>query len=487
MQNIDLNICLNHFEKIDEYDLVNAIYTLFSNEITTAFTFNHENELSIQYSELTQTLKIINKGWNVKPTDFLIKRYQSIGNYNFLGALIRLMASGYHLEFRSKFGKFTPIITQKNNFEVTVPTLHIKYEETTESESAWTSLKNDYNDVDEHIDDSCTIINLWPVSQDVVNALNNRLSWTHEWKEVIPSRRDYLLVNDTREFNAVYVNGFMISPYGDYEKKLLYSYDISSHFMDNVNGDQNDDWYTERAVWYVLHYLNDEDKKRIFPTILNNEDGWEWTFPDIQIEVVEFLNKQHPNQYVIWNEEDDWSTDVIDLVKQSGETIVKVSEDAYHSLAKKVENVFDCMQVTVANMYDHNGLAINDLSPSEQSNLQLLKEFLVYFAHYYAPLRKELSKEDLTSFPIMIVDNYPTHLSTYSTYLKKGILDRANLHDTAKTFAAGLEMIWRADDSMSYYEFTNLWLNNTINFFKSLNTHCKDANQEATCKTNNNK
>lgn len=170
--------------------------------------------------------------------------------------------------------------------------------------------------------------------------------------------------------------------------------------MDLVKGDHDNDWYTQRAISIILHNLSEENKKRIYPTIFNNNNCLEWNYPQIQEMIMTFMNKQNPGQYVICTQSDNLANDVIELIKQANKTIVEVTDDAFDYLNNKIPNVYTRMQELLAKKYNQPGLSINDLSINEQNNFQLLKEFLVYFANCFAPYQKWLILHDVAQLPI---------------------------------------------------------------------------------------
>ncbi|MBO7084382.1 hypothetical protein J6W20_00335 [bacterium] len=57
-------------------------------------------------------------------------------------------------------------------------------------------------------------------------------------------------------------------------------------------------------------------------------------------------------------------------------------------MSTHVKSVYAVMQEELVSKYSKPGLTNEDLSPSEQKNLQLLKEFLIYFANHFDELRK---------------------------------------------------------------------------------------------------
>lgn len=352
------------------------------------------------------------------------------------------MANNYHLQFSNKFGTFTPYINQKQNLKTTVPTINVSCEEAKLTNDKWNNLKDCFNDKDCKVT-SPTVITVSPVNQQIIGLLKNHFSWVQDWQEVIHSKKNYLLVNKANKFNKIYLDGIGLEFYTNLEVGLLYSYDINSSFMDDVKGDYDNDWYTQRAISIILHNLSKEDKKQIYPTIFNNNNCLEWTYPEIQEMIVEFMNEQNLGQYVICANSDDPANDVIELIKQANKIIIEVDDEIFENLSNEIPDIYTCMQQLLAEKYNQPGLSIDDLSLSEQNNFQLLKEFLVYFAHWFAPYRKWLLDHDKTELPIEITENLPGKKATYNEILEKGIIDCSCFHDIKQTFIAGMIMMWR--------------------------------------------
>ena len=487
MQNIDLNICLSYFANASEYDIIGAISALIKNEWVKPFPFNNKKQITIKYDSAIQTLKICNKSWTIKASDFMQTTFIKPNSLVLLNGIIRLMKNNYQLEFRSKFGKFTPFIAQKQGVENAVPTLHINVEEPSTFPSNWTELKNDFNENETTNNDDGTIITICPVNEETIAFLKYHFSFTQDWDEVLDANGDYLLIDKSDKPNKIFVDGIAKEYTLDANPPLLYSYDLRSSFLYKVNGNHDREWYTQRAICIVLYNLSDEDKKQIYPIILNNENCYEWTLPEVQRIVVEFLSKQEPDKYAICEEDHDPAIDVIELVRETGKTIVPVADDIYKELSDHVKSVYAVMQEELVSKYSKPGLTNEDLSPSEQKNLQLLKEFLIYFANHFDQLRKWLSHYELDQIPLEIVDDLPEHWGTYSIELRKLIIDRSVLSDTGKTFnCASLAVRRGFSFGLDDYDFTNLWQDTTINFFATLKynkCNCQAGNE---CQTKDN-
>lgn len=463
MQDLDLNINLNYFQKLKDDEVVKAICTCFNNEYTSPATFNHLKELNIEYDFSSQTLKITNKRWSVIATNFVLSSYFNKNNNKFLSALIHLMVNNYHLEIRSKFGKFTPYINQKQGLQTPFSTVHVQVENAEIDSTNSTNLKDVFNE-DKIKCDDWTVVTISPINEKLVEDLKNHLSWTSEWKEILHSYDDYLLINKSRKFNVIYLNGCELNFYREWTPKLLYSYDIGSSFMDNVNEYHDDDWYTERALWLILEGLSDDDKKKIYPTILNNKKCLEWSYPKIQKLIIRFLNEQDPNQYVIYNEDLPMPNEQIELVKQANKIVIKLDEDVYNEIKDEVPNIYKCFQQILIDKFCNHQVNDDELSSSEKNNVKLLKEFLIYFTNHYEPLRKELAKDDLDTLPIIIVSGYPNGTGAFSFFENKVIIDRSNLHDLGQTLVTLLRIIWVGFSTDNYHEFKNIWLKNAVDF-----------------------
>lgn len=477
MQNIDLNISLDYFHKFDDNHILNAIGSLFDNEITTPATYNHLKELSIEYDSSTQTLKIINKRWNIRPTDFVITDYLGENNYKLLSGLIRLMANNYRIVFNSKFGKFIPYIDKKQDLKTPVATIHLEVEDVKNTSSKFTNLKDSFNGdmIDSY---NGTIITISPFSSELVKDLKDCFSWTCEWKEIMHAGSNYLLINKCRKFNTIYLNGWAFKFYEDWQPQLLYSYDISSHFMDHIEGDHGDDWYTQRVLCVILDNLSNEDKKKIFPTILNNKECLEWTYPEVQKLIIRFLNKQYPDQYVIYSKDLPMHNEQIDVVEQTHKIVIILDDDVYKDLENEVTNIYRCYQRILVDKYCQHEITEDDLSPSEKTNFKLLKEFFVYLANHYAPLKKQLAEDGLDTLPIAIISDYPDGTGAFSYIENKALIDRANLHDFGKTLTTASKIVWDGFATQNYHEFTNIWLKNTVDFFNVLKTDDKNKNNK---------
>lgn len=475
MKDIDLNVCLNYFKEADAYDIICAFSALVKNEWVRPDPLNSYKAISIKYDAAVQTLKIINKDWSVRSSDFMLTTYLPQDGYVLLGAIINLMKNDYHLEFVSKFGKFIPYIDEKQDIDYATASIHVKSEEPLAHEVNWTKVQNDFNDNNVEYDGG-TVITISPVCEELAIDLRSHFSFTQDWKEIIDANGDYLLVNDEQTPNKIYVDGIAKEYTQDYDPSLLYSYDISSQFTKNVHGNHNNDWYIQRAICIILYNLSKEDKLRIYPTILNNDECLEWTYPEVQRVIVDFLNKQDPNKYVIYKENDNPASDVMELVKEAGKIAVAVDKETFASLRKRMQDVYSCMQQEVASRYNHPGLANDDLSPIEQHNLKLLKDFLVYFANRFAPLRQWLSDHEAIEVPFDVVEDYPYHQGTYSPKLEKAIIDRAVLCDTGTTFDCAFTIMWRmVGGEFERYEFDYIWWENSVNFLASKNNNHHDA------------
>lgn len=367
MQDIDLNICLSYFNKASQQEIVDAICGLIKNEWWVLKSFNRNNEISLEYDSSTQTLKITNNQWIVKPSDFVITTYLPKKPLTLLTSIIYLMTNNYHLQFSNKFGTFTPYISQKQNLKTAVPTIHVNYEEAKLTNNKWNNLKDCFNDKDCKLT-SPTVITVSPVNQQIINLLKNHFSWVQDWQEVIHSKKNYLLVNKANKLNKIYLDGIGLEFYPDLKVGLLYSYDINSSFMDDVKGDYDNDWYTQRAISIILHNLSEENKKRIYPTIFNNNNCLEWNYPQIQEMIMTFMNKQNPGQYVICTQSDNLANDVIELIKQTNKIIIEVDDEIFENLNNEIPDIYTCMQQLLAEKYNQSGLSIDDLSLSEQNN-----------------------------------------------------------------------------------------------------------------------
>ena len=438
----------------------------------------------MKYDAAIQTLKITNTGWTIKANDFMQTTYISRDAFVLLSGIIPLMKNDYHLEFSSKFGKFIPYLDQKQGIKMAVPSLHIKWEEPTPAQATWSNLKNDFNDEEVANDSDGTAITISPINEQTLSILKDHFSFTQDWDKVLNADGDYLLIDNTNRPNKVFVDGIAKEYTQDANPGLLYSYDLSSNFTKKIHDYHNNNWYVQRAICIVIYKLSDEDKKLIYPTILNNENCLEWTYLEVQRIIVEYLNKQVPGKYAICDENINPAQDVIELVRQTGTTIVPVASDLYAKLKDKIPTVYEVMQDELAVRYSKPGLSNSDLSPCEQKNLQLLKEFLNYFAHHFDSLRKWLSANDLQAVQIDVVDDLPEHWATYSYNLEEVIIDRTVLCDAGKTFNAALTAMGRGFSfDLEEYEFDALWNETSINFFASLkcnHCNCKDSNASKT-------
>ena len=487
MKNIDLNICLSYFQEPDEYDIVYAIDALVKNEWASAHPFNCLNKITIKYDAPVQTLKIINNYWSIRASDFMQTTYLPRDGHVLLSGIISLMKGNFNLEFTSKFGKFTPFIDQKTSIDYPVASLYVKCEEPLANQANWAKVKHEYNE-DEDDDNNCTIITISPVDEVLVQDLKEHFSFTQDWQKVIEANGDYLLVNDLDKPNKIFVDGIAKEFTQDTNPQLLYSYDISSNFTSKVKNSHSNDWYMQRAICIILYNLSDEAKKHIYPTILNNEKCLEWTYPEVQRIILDFLNKQAPNKYVIYKDSSNPAEDVLQIVKEAGKIIVPVDASIMPNLTRRMHDVYECMQTEVGTKYSNAGLANEDLSPIEQNNLQLLKEFLNYFANHFEELRQWLTNHHVKEVPIDVVENYPTNWGTYSPELEKAIIDRSVLCDSGTTFNCGFTIMWRMiSTGYDYEEFISFWWENAVNFLTSKNTNHQNAVQMLTESNNKNK
>ena len=487
MKDIDLNIFPVYYQNKSTYD---ALLSLICNNYVSSKALNEDNFFDIEYDSSNQVLKLTLHDWSID-AQCLVQQETSNLTYplTLLEATVILTSQGKNLKFSSKFGTFIPYIKQKEGISITMPCAYLHCDLLTRNKD-YANVKDLFNEASNDL--IGTTITIAPISFDLVAKIQNHLSCYRNWKDIIKSTNGYLLISNENECNMVYLDGINFSDaIAKQEIPLMYSYDINDELIDF--NEAGSDWsraYINQIIYLVLVGLDEEDKKKIYPTLLNNDHAMEWTFSDVQVLILQYLNKLTPNQYVIYADDDHPFSDYIQLVTDAKKTLVKVTKDAYHELIDSdVNSIYVCAQNIIKENY-YNAFINADISFSEQNNLNILCEFIDYLATNYAPLKEQLTNDQISHLSWGIVLSYPDNGGAYSWRLGGGIIAKSNLDNLATLFNVACEIVFRYLPNINYKDFRDAWLKNTINFLSTYKVKKHDwnhANDEDQLKNHNKK
>ncbi|MBO7084364.1 hypothetical protein J6W20_00245 [bacterium] len=84
-----------------------------------------------------------------------------------------------------------------------------------------------------------------------------------------------LIANSNNHLNTVYLNGLDLRDEITCQiSSFLYSYDLDATLIDEPNDDSPEKCLNQ-ILCLILDGLDEEDKKKIYPTLLNNEHAKE--------------------------------------------------------------------------------------------------------------------------------------------------------------------------------------------------------------------
>ena len=474
MKDFDLNIFPVYYAKQSTYD---AILSLVNNNYASTSPLNNHHTLTIEYEPSSQTLKFTLHQWDMH-VEYFIQQETSGLNFPFtlLEATAILTSQGMYLTFESKFGTFIPYLKQKEGIDIPMACLYLHYEPKIQHKD-YADLKNLFNDNDPNLTD--TTITIAPISFKLVTTISNHLSWFQDWKQIIKSRNGYLLIANSNHPNTVYLNGLDLrDEITSQVSSFLYSYDLDATLIDEPNDDSLEK-YLNQILCLILDGLDEQDKKKIYPTLLNNEHAKEWTFSNVQILILKYLNKLNPDQYVIYANDDYLYADYLQLAVNEHKTIIKVNKDAFSSLRNEIDSIYVFALKWMSNNLV-NEYANDDLDFNEQNNFNTLLQFMDYFKNHYEWFKQSLFKDKLNQLRWGIYENYPLDEGTYSWRLGGCIIARSSLRDLPTLFNTACDAVWRYITDISYKDFRNAWLANTINFLNSYHVKKQDWNQSPT-------
>ena len=460
MGDIDLNIfCVDDENKSS----LQAILSLVNNNDAKLTPSNQGDLLTIEYEPVNQILKLNLKHWAIRSEYFINQAYnQAEFLFSLLDATAILVAKGYHLSFKSKFGTLIPYLKQKTGISTIMPTLYLNCQSAHATKN-YVNLKDIFND--DGNDDVGTIITIAPVSLPLLNAIKNHLSFYQDWKQVIKTSKGDLLIPNPDTPHTVYLNTIDLSnELAVSNLSFLYSYDVTINSLATSNDMDLNEQLLE-AIYLVLSSLTKQEKKFIYPTIFNNEKAKEWTFSKIQVLLTNYFNQLNPGQYVLCANDDKPFSDYLELVKNANKTVIKVNNDAYYELIK---NDVDSIYISANKLIKDNYLPPflnDDLTFKQVNNLNLLIGFMDYFQAHYEPFAKLLAKEQIPYLYWVVISNYPFNTGTYSWKLHECLIDEKNLTNLATLFETACDIVWRYSIDWNYKDFRDAWLKCTIDFF----------------------
>lgn len=464
MQYIDLNIAPSKFQA---ESLQDALASLISNDVIHPIFPDYYQTVKVEYDEDTQELKITHQQFNLVPGDFVQQENtQNLPTDSLRISIAILLSRNIKLTFTSNAGTFIPIVKQKEGINEPLPNVYIQYESKIRTSNA-NNLKELYNN--ESIPINSTIISVYPVAPNLVQSLQTDFCYLKQWKLIYSTRCGNLLITNHHEVNDVYINGLKASFNEKINCSLAYSYDINPLSVNiNLDEDQAIELIDE-AIIKILSNLNTEDKKQIYPTLLNNEKSYEWSISKVQELILLFMNKLIPNRYVIYCDKfiDEAS---LMLVEEANKTLVKINDDIFPTLSEKIHDFLYVSQQVIASKY--LPLIINDdLTFKQQNNLNLLDKFLEILANNYQAFSECMQQYHVDKFSWLVIENYPDHWGTYSFKENAFFIDEKNLDNLSDLFACAAQIIWKLFWKLDKQEFMHEWWKNSISFLTSYKTN----------------
>ena len=451
MQYYDLNLSpKNNFSNMLPEE---AFCSFISSEVVWVNPENASKQLDLQYDKTHQILKIIHHNFSIKLTDFTDYTYLPVHFYiPFQVAVASLVSANYSINIISKNGSFHPAITQKIGIKDYLLNAYVIYDEKPIKQITFTRLNNYLLNVNN--DDNDTTIILFPVTEDDLAFIKGCFSFLYPWKETIPSKVGRILIPPKKERGGIFFNGKICSEFNSHDDKaLLYSYELNNADF-GINGNATAKT-TEipLIVEAILKGLSATDKKKIFPTFVNNYDSLEWSFPNIQELVLKYLVSAFPDKYVYYSFDDiELVANYIELAKKNKKEIVQLDDATYWAMKNSKQDIFSWVQLYLADKYNDN--FINDkLNANELHNLNILEKFCNYFVSQYEPFKELLAELKTSNLKFYVVKDCLVPTGIFSIWLKGCIIDKNNLKVMADAFATTYKILQQlpvADDDFAF-------------------------------------
>ncbi|MBO6073225.1 hypothetical protein J6P59_06525 [bacterium] len=81
------------------------------------------------------------------------------------------------------------------------------------------------------------------------------------------------MIANPNQPHTIYLDGIdFANAISNQPSSFLYSYDIDASLIDGID---NNDYFVAQIIYLILDGLSEENKKKIFPTFLNNEQAKE--------------------------------------------------------------------------------------------------------------------------------------------------------------------------------------------------------------------
>ena len=468
MKDLDLNIFPVYYAKQPTLD---ALLSLVNNNYVTTTSYNHDNSLAIEYDPNKQMLKFTLHHWSIRAVYFIQQETSDLTfPLTLLEATAILTSQGKHLVFNSKFGTFTSYLKQKEGIDDPLPCLYLHWEPKT-SVKNYQAVKNLFNEEDNDLTD--TTITIDPIPYKLVTNLQNQLAWWWDWKEVIKSSNGYLLIANINQPHTIYLDGIdFTNAISNQPSSFLYSYDIDASLIDGIDNNASD-YFVGQIIYLILDGLSEENKKKIFPTFLNNEQAKEWTFSNVQVLILNYLNKLNPGQYVLCVNDDQPYPDYVQLATKDHKTLVKVTKDAYLTLQKEIDSIYTFGSNWIKDNFETEYVNY-DLTFREQNNFNILIQFMNYLQEHYQAFKQLLTKEKIKSLRWWIFENYPSNGATYIWRYNACVIARSSLVNLPTLFDSACDAVWRYVIDIRYKDFRDAWLANTISFFHTYHIKKQD-------------
>lgn len=456
MKTIDLNICPSKFQNENIHE---ALCALIYNNVIQPLQTTWQQNIKVAYDEVSQELKIINDDFNLIPSYFVQQEPKNDAQtYDFNEAIAILLARNFTITFTSNFGIFKLIVKQKEGINDPLPNVYIEYEEN-DAITSWNNLKDLYNN--QLSNQTKTTITISPVATNLAIYLQKSFCYLQNWKQIYKTPAGNLLIANQNIINDLYLEGVKTSFNSKISIPLIYNYDvsISKDFSDPNDVDFNT---VNKFIASILIKLTNEDKKQIYPNLLNNLNSYEWTISKVQEDIITFFNHQTKDQYVIYSDNNQ-DERYVSLIKEFKKTLIKVNEDVYETLCNQVPNINKVGQELICQKY-FNKYINEDLSLSELNNLNLLDQFIVYFANHFMLFKHCLQQHKLDKLTWLVYDDFEGNSGIYNFIGECGMIARKNLSNLGNLFDVGCKITSQFASSINPQDFENAWLVNSINF-----------------------